>query len=206
VLAAVRAEEDPTLAVLADCFAVEPALRAMMKSRLVGHVSEPPIELMALLPDSLKDEISIWPAGDDEVAWHESVCFAWFRYMHLTGHRVNSRLLQRWSAWEMTLAIHLADIRDTSETAPEKVRQLPPDAPLYDYAALVAEWKNTADPMAGEHWLDEARFAFLAEESTRYSFELDELVSYLLKLRLLSRYAGLDRGAALKILEEVTAL
>ena len=60
--------------------------------------------------------------------------------------------------------------------------------------------------MTGEHKLDEARCAFLASESTRYSFEIDELVFYLLKLRLLSRYAALDRATALKTLEEVTVL
>ncbi|HEY9072457.1 MAG TPA: hypothetical protein VIV61_19500 [Candidatus Ozemobacteraceae bacterium] len=206
VLTAMRTEEDPTLDLLADCFAVEPALRAMQKSRLVGHAAEPPVELMELLPSAVRERVALWPSVEDEVAWHEDVCFAWFRHMHQTGLRVCSRLLQRWSAWEMTLAVHLANARDTAESAPDRARPLPPDAPAYDYAALITEWSNAADPMTGEHKLDEARFAFLAAESTRYSFELDELVFYLLKLRLLSRYAALDRGAALKILEEVTAL
>lgn len=206
VLAALRAEEDPTLGVLADCFAVEPALRAMAKSRLVGHLDEPPAELVALLPELLREQVAVWPSREDEVAWHESVCFAWFAFMHRTGCSVGSRLLQCWSSWEMALAVHLANARDAAESFPDKARPLPADAPDFDFAALVAEWSNAADPMIGEHKLDEARFAYLAAESTRYSFELDELVSYLLKLRLLSRYAGLDRGAALKILEEVTAL
>lgn len=206
VLAAMRAEEDPTLDTLADCFSVEPALRAMQKSRLVGHLPEPPADLMELLPDCIRERVALWPSREEEVAWHESVCFAWFEFMHRTGHAVGSTLLQRWSAWEMTLAVYLANARDTAESAPAKERPVSPEAPAFDYDGLVAEWHNAADPMIGEHKLDEARFAFLASESTRYSFEIDELVFYLLKLRLLSRYATLDRATALKILEEVTVL
>lgn len=194
------------LDILAECFTVEPVLRRMQKSRLVAHLPEPPAELMDLLPDCIRERVAVWPSREEEVAWHENVCFAWFEFMHRTGHTAGSRLLQRWSAWEMTLAVYLANARDTAESAPVKERPVSSEAPAFDYAALVAEWHNAADPMIGEHKLDEARFAFLASESTRYSFEIDELVLYLLKLRLLSRYAALDRGAALKILEEVTVL
>lgn len=173
---------------------------------MVKNAATPPAEQMELLPDSIRETASAWPADGAEVVWHETVWRSWLKHMHDVGLSIGSRLLQHWSAWEMALEIHLADIRENGEFSSGKTRKLPADTPSYDYTALAVEWHNTADPMVGEHKLDEARFDFLAAESTRYSFELDELVSYLLKLRLLSRYARLDRGAALKILEEVTAL
>ena len=162
VLAAMRAEEDRTLDTLADCFSVEPALRAMQKSRLVGHLPEPPADLMALLPDCIRERVALWPPREEEVAWHESVCFAWFEFMHRTGHAVGSTLLQRWSAWEMTLAVYLANGRDTAESAPAKERPVSPEAPAFAYDGLVSELHNAADPIIGEHKLDEPHFAFLA--------------------------------------------
>ena len=73
-----------------------------------------------------------------------------------------------------------------------------------DHRALIEAWKTAANPMIGERLLDEARWRFIEEEIKAYSFECDEFTAYVLKLRLLTRYASFDRAGGLKILEEVT--
>jgi hypothetical protein len=60
--------------------------------------------------------------------------------------------------------------------------------------------------MEAELALDRARLAVLEEWSPRYSFALDELVAYLLQLRLLERHQRLDGRRGRALLKEVAAL
>jgi hypothetical protein len=60
--------------------------------------------------------------------------------------------------------------------------------------------------MEAEVSLDVARLAFLTRESPRYSFTMDELVAYLLQLRLLERHQHLDPQRGRALLREVAAL
>ncbi len=57
-----------------------------------------------------------------------------------------------------------------------------------------------------EKILDQSRIEFLRSQSLGYSFSVEELVAYMLELRIHNRYARLSLDEGRKILEEVTAL
>ena len=60
--------------------------------------------------------------------------------------------------------------------------------------------------MDAEMVLDQARIDFLKNKFSPYSFEIDELIAYMIELRIHNRYARLSLEEGHKILEEVTSL
>jgi hypothetical protein len=60
--------------------------------------------------------------------------------------------------------------------------------------------------MEAEELLERARLDFLERENPRYSFSVDELVAYLLKLRLLERHRRMDPEKGRALLRGVAAL
>lgn len=70
---------------------------------------------------------------------------------------------------------------------------------------VVARWYAAPDPMAGEVILDRARWAFISERAGNYSFSLEEMVGYLLQLRLVQRHRTFGRDQGTSLLQEVTA-
>jgi hypothetical protein len=71
---------------------------------------------------------------------------------------------------------------------------------------LIEAWKATADPMAAEKLLDQSRVDYLRSFAGNYTFTIEELIAYMLELRIHNRYARLSPEQGRKILEEVTAL
>ena len=69
-----------------------------------------------------------------------------------------------------------------------------------------ADVERLGAAMEAEVSLDAARLAFLTRESPRYSFAMDELVAYLLHLRLLERHQRLDPQRGRTLLKAVGAL
>ena len=155
-------------------------------------------------------------AGMTEEAWVGSVRRAYLDLLSKAGHRLGSSLLSRWSTWEGSLRLHLArqrarlrgDRDDPEQGSP------PDDDPALE--AALATWSAARSrggdagrlgaAMEAEVSLDVARLAFLTRESPRYSFALDELVAYLLQLRLLERHQRLDRQRGRTLLKAVGAL
>ena len=160
-----------------------------------------------------------------EEAWFTELWMAYLVFLKRIGGKIGSALLSRWADFEISLRRQLADARlEAAATSVESEDAAssgtavgavsppvsdPADLPGtgdMDHGNLIAGWRDAADPMAGERLLDEARMQFIEAGAEQYSFGIDELVAYFLKLGLLSRYVRLNREEGLKILEEVTAL
>jgi len=176
-------------------------------SRVVPRALPQP--LRALFDDELV-------AGMTEEAWVGSVRQAYLDLLCDAGHRLGSDLLSRWSEWEgslrLNLARHRARLRGDRDN-PE------PGSPSDDdpgLEAALAAWsaarsrggdaERLGTAMEAEVSLDVARLAFLTRESPRYSFAMDELVAFLLQLRLLERHQRLDRQRGRTLLKAVGAL
>lgn len=155
-------------------------------------------------------------AGVGEDAWVDAVWQAWFDLLADVGRGVGAGLLPRWAAWETALRLRLARSRGLSRgdgpaAEPPEGRE---DVPGLD--AVLAAWdaarsRGRGGPglhaaMEAEELLEQARLEFLDREAPRYSFAMDELAAYLLKLRLLERRQGRDPGKGLSLLREATAL
>jgi hypothetical protein len=155
-------------------------------------------------------------AGMTEEAWVGSVRHAYLDLLSEAGHRLGSSLLSRWSAWEGSLRLNLARQRARLRgDRDEPVQELSSDVDPGMEAALAAwsaarsrggDAERLGAAMEAEVSLDVARLAFLTRESPRYSFTMDELVAYLLQLRLLERHQHLDPQRGRALLREVAAL
>jgi hypothetical protein len=60
--------------------------------------------------------------------------------------------------------------------------------------------------MEAERLLDQGRLEFLDREAPRYSFTVDELAAYLLKLRLLERQRRQDPARGRELLRQAATL
>jgi len=148
------------------------------------------------IPEKISRCLNADLGHEGEAVWLTELWRAYYDHLEQLGKRTGSRLLVRWATWERALREQLARVRVTTpvETEPSDV----------DHRALLENWKTASDPMIAERVLDEGRWRFIEEEIKAYSFECDEFTAYMLKLRLLTRYASFDRAGGLKILEEVT--
>lgn len=148
-------------------------------------------------PDSVRTALNHPNSATDEDLWLTEIWSQFFQHALALGQMISSGLLTRWATWEADLRRQFVMFRlsQTSDATFE-----------FDHQRLIESWKAAENPMVGERLLDEARWSFIEQESRQYSFELDECIAYLLKLRLLVRYEKLDRALGVKILEEVTKL
>ena len=178
-----------------------------------GALSQPVVDAF------LKD-----PKEMGEEEWFTELWMAYLVFLKEVGGKIGSALLSGWADFEISLRRQLAAARLNAAASSVELEDMassgtavgavppvsdPVDLPGMgdmDHGNLIAEWRDAADPMVGERLLDEARMQFIEAEAKYYSFGIDELVAYFLKLGLLSRYARLNREEGLKILEEVTAL
>ncbi len=178
-----------------------------------GSLSQPVVDAF------LKD-----PREMGEEEWFTDLWMAHLVFLKGASVKIGSALLGRWADFEISLRRQLATARLEMATsvAPEDAGvfgtakgDFPaagshaadlPGSDVMDHKDLIAGWRDADDPMAGERLLDEARMQFIEAGVKHYSFGIDELVAYFLKLGLLSRYVRLNREEGLKILEEVTAL
>lgn len=155
-------------------------------------------------------------AGMTEAAWAGSVRQAYLDLLSEAGRRLGSNLLSRWSGWEGSLRLNLAQRRARLRGDRDEPWQGPPpevdpglDATLAAWSAARsrgADGERLEAAMEAEISLDRARLAFLEGESRRYSFAMDELVAYLLQLRLLERHQRLNPQRGRSLLKEVAAL
>ena len=214
VLILLRQQGGSDLELLAGLLAAESPLQHALDEWIVNPPGSRVVP--GALPPALRalfDEELV--AGVPEEVWVGVVRQTYLELLSEAGRRLGSDLLPRWSNWERSLRQELARLRagrgDRDESGHEPQQQL--DARL---EVALAAWsaarsrgqgvEELGAAMAAEAALDVARLAFLAGETPRYSFAMDELVAYLLQLRLLERHLRLDplRGRAL--LKEVAAL
>jgi len=150
-----------------------------------------------------------------EETWVGSVRQAYLDLLSESAHRVGGTLLARWSRWEGSMRLNLARHRARLRGDRDEHAEGPPAVDPWLEAALTA-WSATRSrggeaerlgaAMEAEIALDAARLSFLERESPRYSFAMDELVAYLLHLRLLERHQQLDQQRGRTLLKEVGAL
>jgi len=215
VLSRLRQQGGADLELLAGLLEAESLLREALDewivnppgSRVVPGVLPPP--LRALFDDELV-------AGMTEEAWVGTVRQAYLDLLCAAGHRLGSRLLSRWSGWEGSLRLNVAQRRARLRGDRDEPTQGPTSEADPELEAALSAWgaarSRGADvdrlgaAMEAEVALDAARLAFLTRESPRYSFAMDELVAYLLHLRLLERHQRLDPQRGRALLKAVGAL
>jgi hypothetical protein len=154
--------------------------------------------------------------GTGGVAWIDAVWQAWFDLQADVGREVGSRLLPRWAAWETALRLRLARSRGLSRSDGPAAESPEGREDGFGLDAVLAAWdaaraRGRGGPglpaaMEAEELLEQARLEFLDREAPRYSFAVDELAAYLLKLRLLERRQGLDPEKGRALLREAAAL
>jgi hypothetical protein len=206
VLRLIGQERPEDVRILGEAFGFESLLNKTAQVRLLGYSAGDTAGAFSLdpgLPPFLLDTFLKDPQDVGEDAWLTELWSKHLDFMEGIGKDIGSPLLSRWAQWERSLRQQLARIRRQSE--PESQIEEGPVG-QWDHSALLAEWRAVRDPLAGERLLDEARMKFIDEESRHYSFTIDELVAYFLKLGLLSRHARLSRDEGVKVLEEVTTL
>jgi hypothetical protein len=155
------------------------------------------------LPPAMAELLS-QVAGDEDV-WLTELWRECFRYLERIGEDIGSSLLVGWAEWESSLREGLMNVRRKSAGVSAAGGEAS-NLAAARHGGLIAEWAAATDPLAGEWVLDEARIRFIDAGSAGYSFDIDELVAYFLKLGLLLRHAALDREAGAGIIREVTAL
>jgi hypothetical protein len=138
------------------------------------------------LPDSL--------AADEEPASlrvpADAVWGAYFRHAADTARRQGSTLLARWVSQEVSLRNALVVARARALGLDPAAYRVEPDLgpAAEEWAAVVSEWAQAPDPLAGLRVLDRARWAWLAEHEAWFTFDDDELAAYAARLLLLVRW------------------
>ncbi|NLI77936.1 MAG: DUF2764 family protein [Candidatus Riflebacteria bacterium] len=210
---------------LFELIQLEDTLRDLVGSRLhLPGVAGQPAPDPGSLPPTLAAMFGEAAADQTEEVWLTEVMDRFYRHVAERGRSLGSPLLTLWAGWERALRWQMAATRarNLAEEAPvpsgggqpggsfcQGPVAPPPDQgldPAIDHTALIQEACMAQDPLAAELVLDEGRARFLEEQAVRYSFRIEELIAYILKLRLLLRHARLNRAEGIKILQEVTSV
>ena len=201
------------LEALAEALEAEALLRESLEEWVLG----PPGSRMvpAALPAQLRalfDEARVAALAED--VWVDAVWKAWFDLVADAGRSSGSRLLPHWAAWESGLRQRLAANRGASRAESPPAGPDGDDAP--DLGRLLAAWdtarergregKGLAAAMEAERLLEQGRLEFLDREAPRYSFTVDELAAYLLKLRLLERQRRHEPARGRELLRQAASL
>lgn len=211
VFALIRQEQDLGVNILADLLETEMLLEHCAEN----HFVEAKEDFAPVFPDLITDslvELAKDPGSLNESDWHDNVYTMWFELMAEIGHKTGSNLLSDWAAREFSLRAQIQLQRDQQniDSSASNEQMLPDfikkDGFIFDQSELIGAYKAFDDPMAAEKFLDQARVDFLRKAATRYSFHIDELVAYMLELRIHRRYERMSPDKGRKILEEVTTL
>ena len=94
---------------------------------------------------------------------------------------------RQWSAWERQLRFEIAKIRAQSLGKELSIEE--PEDVAYETARIAREASVQDSPLQAEFFLTRARWDFLDSLEIGHYFDMDKLVIYALKLRLLTRKA-----------------
>lgn len=178
------------------------------------------------LPESLEKIVK----SENNENEDEIISRFWLEYFLYTADYAklnNVNIMHNWAKFEITLRFLLQALRNNKildkETAARirceelfskllqdrnyidgKVAQIMDEMiQEYDFSKILLEACNSHDPLSLERLLDRARINFLDSHSISYSFTLDELVNYLIKMSIYERYNKLSDEIGFKILKEV---
>lgn len=191
---------------LAEAFHFESQLMQAATLKLLGYATSDTPGFYSFSSDSSPVLIELFlknPRETGEDVWVTELWTEHLDFMESVGKSIGSSLLCRWAGFEKSLRRQLKTARIPDELGSEADL---PASELWDHRDLIVEWRSAPDPLIGEKVLDQARMEFIDTESRRYSFSIDELAAYFLKLSLLTRHAKMSREAGIKVLEEVTTL
>lgn len=192
---------------------LEERVEAVILARFRGAAvpDQSPVELEGF-PPAIGDALAAKPEEVGEDHWLTAVWQEYYRWLEMTGKAEGSALLAEWAVFERQLREELAAFRIArsvfaaagGKDLASVGASVSPEGPRF--SDVLGSWVQSADPFVGERLLDQARWAFLEEHCGKYSFQIDEFVGYVLKLRLLNRYRRLDRARGEQILREVAGL
>jgi hypothetical protein len=210
-MAKIREESGENLLLLADLLDCENEIEKCALNYYIQGSREYVPQLSERLPESFHELFATYHSRD-EADWMTAVYAAWFELLLETGDATGSGLLKEWAKWEYSLRTRLRVERlraagrlpaDLDSIVPEFMNELT-DQP--DHQHLVDFVKTFSEPMRAEKFLDQARIDYLRRAVAQFSFTVDELVAYMLELRIHLRYARLSPEKGRKLLEEVTRL
>ena len=204
-----RFEDNAKLSFLADVLNAEDEIKKCGLQYFVLQNKSYEAELPQNLPESFR-EVFFSFSNKTESKWMTDVYAAWLEMLTKTSREVGSSLLAEWAKWEYSLRINLMIDRykragiefDESESVPDFLRY---DS-QYNTDYIVEAYRKCTEPMKAEKTIDQFRLDYLRSSAISYSFSADELIAYMLELRIFARYARLDLEEGRKILQEVTAI
>lgn len=123
-----------------------------------------------------------------DVVWE-----TYFRYAMTMGQKYESNFLIAWVGFEIALRNALAEERAKAlelEPTDYFVAEDLADTSA-EFSAALNEWSLAANPMVGQRVLDSARWRWLKENDTYFSFDDEELAAYAAKLMLQQRWGRL---------------
>lgn len=191
---------------LIDC---ETLIETFADKYFITKQSESAIEIPQVVPDKLSKILLDNTLSEPD--WLNKVFLSWIDALYDYGAKMGSTLLCEWAKWEVSLRLQLKTRRNqsggkkTGVTLPISLTDFH-DTTLYNHTRLINDYYNSSNPMMAELNLDKARIAFLRGSCEKYTFSRDELIAYLLELRIHRRHAAMSPEKGRKILEEVTTL
>jgi len=175
----------------------------MRQSVLAGELKAQDVSPAVLTLRQVRDEeplpVELSVAKQEEGAERQVVDRLWSAYFNYGGavaRRGGSELLLGWLSFELALRNELAEARAKAlelEGQDYVVRAALAGSD-YDFGPLLTEWASAATPLAGLRVLDRARWGWLEEHGSWFSFGYDELVAYAAKLMLLHRWGRVARA------------
>ena len=202
-------EDDAKLSYLVDVLNAEDEIKNCGLQYFVLQNKSYTTELPQDLPESFQETFFTF-TNKTESEWMTDIYAAWLDMLTKTSKQVGSSLLAEWAKWEYSLRINLMIDRfkragiefDESESVPDFLRF---DS-QYNTDYIVDAYRKCSEPMKAEKTIDQFRLDYLRSSAISYSFSADELIAYMLELRIFARYARLDLEEGRKILQEVTAI
>ena len=204
-----RFEDDAKIGYLVDILSAEDEI---IKCGLQYYVLDNKsyyTDLPQSLPESFQEVFSSFKEKT-EAEWMTSVFAAWLDMMTETGKKTGSSLLSKWAKWEYSLRLNLMFDRFKKAGIEFEESDYTPDFLSFDNQVdtsyVIDAYKKCSEPMMAEKTIDQFRLDFIRNLAISYSFSADELIAYMLELRIYSRYSRLDLEKGRKILQEVTAI
>lgn len=210
-MARIREEIDEKLLLLADLLECEGEIEKCAVQHFVLQNKDYQPVFSERVPGEFVELFASY-SDAKESEWLTDIYAAWFELLIETGDMTGSELLKDWAKWEYALRTGLRIERlraaarlpaDIDSIIPEFMKGL---SDISDHSSLIESYKGMTEPLKAEKFLDQARIDYLRRAADSYTFSTDELIAYMLELRIHNRYARLNPEKGRKILEEVTAL
>ena len=204
-----RFEDDAKLNYLVDVLSAEDEILKCGQHYYVIDDKSYNVELPQSLPEDFQEAFYSF-TDKTESEWMTSVYAAWLKMLTDTSRKVGSPLLANWAKWEYSLRLNIMFERLKKAGIEYDETDFVPDFLAFDSQFntdyVIESYKKCSEPMIAEKTIDQFRLDYLKNSAISYSFSADELIAYMLELRIYARYSRLDLAKGRKILQEVTAI